>query len=270
MNIRSSVPQRSLVLLSAAASAVVVGVIWIAFPRLVGNLTEDIAFAMDPSAAHALAQGERHFDGKQPDLYDLDRAQFFLQEAAVRDPNLPYVFHQLARIAFLRGDFNTALIEINLQIAKHGDALPNSYYVRGLIEGYMGDYAAAATDYEHYLSFDPNNWAAMNDYAWVLIKDRRFEDAYTITEKGLALFPDNVWLLNSRSIALYELGDIEAAYASAQRAVEQADTVTPSLWLSSYPGNDPAQANEGVATVRRVAINNRDMIAAALASGKIQ
>ena len=38
----------------------------------------------------------------------------------------------------------------------------------------MGDYASAAKDYETYLRTDSKNWAAINDYAWVLIKDKEY------------------------------------------------------------------------------------------------
>ena len=91
----------------------------------------------------------------------MNRAEIFFQRAVQLDPHLPYVFHQLGRIAFLEGDFNLALSYINTQIDLEGSTTPNSYYMRGLIEGYMGDYTDAETDYVHYLKYDPIDWAAV-------------------------------------------------------------------------------------------------------------
>lgn len=180
---------------------------------------ESVAFAVDPTAARAFAYGEVHFDATDdPTYYDLDRAQMFFEKAAAIDPTYPYLYHELARVAFLQGNLPLALARINFQISMHGNSEPNSYYVRGLIEGYMGDYSDAANDYAHFLQFDPTDWAAMNDDAWVLLKAQRYQAALSITTRGLAFQPDNPWLLNSYATALYQLGDYKQALAAAQQA----------------------------------------------------
>src|SRR3989344_3690178 len=168
---------------SAALSAQVVG--------------EKIMMKIFPSGERAFEYGDRHLDGQDPSQYDVEAAENFFKQAVKLDPELLYVHHQLARIAFLKGDFVTALFQINLQIQKHADETPNSYYVRGLIEGYMGDYGAAAKDYEEFLKVDPRNWAAVNDLAWVLLEDNRPQEAADATEEGLKYFPENPWLLKS-------------------------------------------------------------------------
>ncbi len=178
------------------------------------DLSEDIMYALHPSPERAFAYGERHFSAGDVAEYDIVRAGYFFNEAAKKDPTIPYLYHELARIDFLRGDFTAALARINFQISMQGDKTPNSYYVRGLIEGYMGDYDASAKDYEHFLKFDPNNWAALNDYAWVLLKADRPGDAAEAAEKGLALFPNNAWLLNTDATALYETHDYADRRAS--------------------------------------------------------
>ncbi len=216
-----------------------------------------------PSAALAVGFADRHFNSRMSASYDIDRAAYFYGIAEELDPSYPYVFHQLARIEFLKGDFYTALYYINKEIELHGETESNTYYVRGLIEGYMGDYASAAKDYERYLEFDPNNWAGLNDYAWVLLKAGRFEDAEVATQKGLAYFPENPWLLNNYSISLYEQGRTEEAYAAVVRAVRAANNVTEEEWLRAYPGNDPKVAGEGVVALRKAAADNMRAILAA-------
>lgn len=230
------------------------------------NAYEDISFSRVPSAEKAFAYGERHFNGQNKIAYDVDRAEYFFREAVKLDPSLIYVHHELARIHFLRGHFWDAMAEINTQIQEHGTSTPNSYYVRGLIEGYMGDYASAAKDYEEFLKVAPRNWAAVNDYAWVLLKDNRPKEAAAATEEALKYFPQNPWLLNSSAIALYEIGEIEKAHERAQAAWERVQKVSEREWLHSYPGNDPAIAAEGIATFRASVEENRKRIELALAS----
>ena len=234
------------------------------------NLYEDAAWDLSPSAERAFAYGERHFNGQDKAAYDVDRAEYFFREAVKLDPSLVYVHHELARIHFLRGHFWDAMAQINTQIEEHGDDTPNSYYVRGLIEGYMGNYADSARDYEHFLKFDPRNWAGINDYAWVLLKAGRAKDAKVATDEGLKYFPDNPWLLNSSAIALYEMGKLKEADVQVKKAWTAVQKVKEPEWLRSYPGNDPAIAGQGIATFRKSVQENMHSIALAIASSTVQ
>ena len=231
---------------------------------------EDALYAINPSAERALQYAERHFDAKRSRLYDIERTEYFLREAVALDPGLPYIYHELARVAFLRGNFNRALALINTHISLHGEVTPNSYYVRGLIEGYMGKYEAAATDYETYLEFDSDNWAAINDYAWVLLKANRPEEAAKATARGVEIFPDNPWLLNSLAIALYETGELDAALAAAQKAQLNVTKVTEAEWLVAYPGNDPKIAGAGITALRKSIEDNMHSIERALGAAEVQ
>lgn len=258
---------KRLSLFSICLTIVVAG--YLAMPWLLrtsANAYEDVSFSLSPSAERAFEYGEKHFDGQDVLNYDVKRAAKYFYKAQALDPNLLYVHHELARLAFLHGDFGTAMGYINVQIALHGDDTPNSYYVRGLIEGYMGDYASAAKDYEEFLKVDPHNWAAINDYAWVLLKAERLEEAAVATEDGLKYFPKNPWLLNSSAIALYELGNFQKAYERAQKAADLVLQVSEEEWLHSYPGNDPAIAQQGIATFRGAVSQNMHRIELALSS----
>src|ERR1019366_7717896 len=130
----------------------------------------------------------------------------------------PYLYHEIGRISFLEGNFRTALAQIDFQIDMHGDSEPKSYYVRGLIEGFMGDYADSEHDYAQYLQFDPIDWAAVNDYSWALLKDGKPAQADAAIEAVLKYFPDNAWLLNSDAIALSEMGEATSAKARIDAA----------------------------------------------------
>jgi tetratricopeptide (TPR) repeat protein len=240
------------------------------YTHLVGAW-ENGMYALTPSAARAFAYGGRHFNAEKSYAYDIERARHFFTLAAEKDPTLPYVYHELARIDFLKGDFPSALAKINFQISLHGDTAPNSYYIRGLIQGYAGDYDAAARNYEHYLSLlRTPNWAGITDYSWVLLKAERNADAARVTDEALGIFPENPWLLNANAIAHFELGDYERALVSVRKASRAAMDVSEQEWLAAYPGNDPESAPAGLASFQAAVEDNMHRIEYTLASSTVQ
>jgi predicted Zn-dependent protease len=225
---------------------------------------ENVSLALYPSGDKAFNYGEQHFNSSRyPDDYDINRAEHLFLEAVRLDPSLLYVHHELARIYFLHSDYADAMTQIDVQIEEHGDATPNSYYIRGLIEAYSGDYTDSAADYAHFLPYDPNDWAPRNDYAWVLLKLNRAKDALSVLAGGLLEYPQNPWLLNSDATALYELGDIPEALAQAQKAQVALRSLTLSQWSDAYPGNDPAIAAQGLSAFKAAVAHNVQMISAA-------
>ncbi len=188
--------------------------------------------------------------------YNLDKAeQLFLLSSLRGEPHL-YLYHQLSRVSFLKGDFQRALQYSNAQIGRYGLETPNAYYMRGLIEGFMGNYIASSYDYEVYLRTDPNNWAALNDYAWVLLKQGRAQEALVSLDWGLMTWPENAWLLNSKAAALVELGRDEYAKEIAELAVKSALLLSESEWSLAYPGNDPFIALDGKLSLQEAARKN--------------
>lgn len=227
---------------------------------------EDVAFALNPTAARAFAYGEAHLSAPDSSMYDINRAQYYFEQAAAIDPTYPYLYHELARISFLHGNFPLALAQIDVQIALHGDTEANSYYVRGLIEGYMGNYTAAAADYKYFIQFDPEDWASANDYSWVLLQAHQSEAAVQETSRMLQVFPGNPWLLNTNAIALYDAGDLQKALIQAEASVQASHTITTEAWLDAYPGNDPSIAEGGIASFQADALQNLEDIQQAIAS----
>ncbi len=225
------------------------------------EIVELYQYRSDPNAARAFEDGEHHFNSSTyPAAYDIDRAQYYFQLALMQDPHLPYIYHELARVAFLEGNYPLALAYIDVQIQNQGDNTPTSYYMRALIEGFMKDYADAETDYARYMTFDPINWAAVNDYSWVLLKDNKPKQADAAIEKVLQYFPSNPWLLNSDAIALSEMGDATSARARIDAAETALAPLTPQSWSNAYPGNDPNIAGEGLDAFRAAVADNMHSI----------
>ena len=228
---------------------------------LATRVQEDAMDAFFPSAERYYAYGDRHFNGTAgTGDYDIGRAQYMYEHALALDPDLPYVYHQLARVAFIEGDLPKALDLIDIQIARHGDATPSSYYVRGLIEGYMGDYAHSVQDYKEFNQLEPDQWPGINDYAWALLKDNDPEEAVAVTDEGLKKYPNNPWLLNSNATALYEIGDRAGARASILEAYRYVQNITPEDWSKADPGNSPEIAYEGLQTLRKAVADNMHTI----------
>lgn len=258
---------RSTLIFASLALVVLFGIALIPDVRHRANagltiLREDAMLVLDPSAERAYAYAEAHFDSAAPATYDLNRARTLYEQVLVLDPEYPHARHQLARIAFLESDLTRALVLINEEI--EGETVsPSSYYIRGLIKGFAGDYDGAAKDYETYLKGDGTNWAAINDYAWVLIKGGRPLEALVAIDWGLLFWPDNAWLLNNKATAHYELQQLELAYEAVSSAEVTAANVTEEDWLQAYPGNDPLIASEGVFALKQAVASNMHTISVA-------
>ena len=220
-----------------------------------------LSFFIAPSSDKARTYGDAHFDARISARYNREKAEWYYLSSLHLNPKEPFVEHQLARLAFLRGDLYLALSRISREIETNPEPSPSSYYVRGLIEGYLADYPASERDYRMYLKSDPYNWAAVNDLAWVLLKDNRPQDALTAIDGVLGHWHDNPWLLNSRAIALYDLHRTSLARTSIVRAAQAVMHLTPQEWSTAYPGNDPLIAVSGVAALQDAIRSNAHMIA---------
>lgn len=190
--------------------------------------------------------GVRHFDARIAGQYDVKRAYSLFTQLRARNAGFPYVHHELSRLEFLAGRFDSALAYINEEIIRHGEDEPNTYYMRALIRGYMKDYAGAAADYETYFKMTPANWAGINDYSWILLEAGHPDGAYEALEWGLKEWPGNAWLLANQATALYELERYEEAKKVAIEAKVAVEALTVAEWLNAYPGNDPLVAQDGL------------------------
>lgn len=197
---------------------------------------------LDRDAALAFEIGGHYFGGGAHDLSAAERAY---RKARRIDPAMLGPRYQLARIAFLRGDFSHSLDLINEELLLHPDFV-RSYYVRGLIYGYTHDYRSAARDFERFLEWDPKSWAGHNDLAWVHFSDGDFVLAEEAARRGLAHHPDNPWLLLSRGTALLNLGRKQEAREVLGKAEASARKLTIADWGKAYPGNAPAVYARGL------------------------
>lgn len=186
--------------------------------------------------------------------YDLIKARQYYEQALHENPGgNNQVWYQLGRIDFLEGNFSSALFKFDKQIEYFEDQVPNVYYMIGLTNGYKArrggmhaDWVAAAEGFEKYLEYEPNSPWARTDLAWVYFAQGKFDEMIPILERGLEDRPHHPWLLNMYGLALMNTDKLSEAvdvFEEAQIAVEM---LTVADWGSAYPGNDPADWEQGL------------------------
>ena len=161
------------------------------------------------------------------------------------EPGILWGHYSLARVAFTKGDFTTALTEINAELAANPANL-RALYVRGLIYGYRGhpgDLYLAELDFERFTEWAPTEWAGYNDLAWILAKEEKYEEMARVAERALVRVPmgnRNPWLWNALGVARLNLAQNKEARDAFTQALAYAEGLTPADWRGAYSGNNPA------------------------------
>mgnify|MGYP001580654449 CR=1 FL=1 len=211
------------------------------------------------NAGLELELGNYYFNVSGLGAYDLKKAERHFNRALDIDPDIPDAWHQLARIDFLRGHFAEALVKINKQISIHGDSFTASYYMRGRVSGYAGDFKQAEADFKKFLVWDKTNWAAHNDLAWVYFKQGDYKKVEAIAREGLAYNKNNPWLLTSLGASLLNQGKRSEAKKIFENAQTAASALTEKDWNKAYPGNDPRIASKGLETMKKTIEYNLEL-----------
>lgn len=185
--------------------------------------------------------------------YDLTKSQEQLEELYGEGARDYLTLYQLARVHFVNNELKEALVLLNENIIRFPE-WKRSHYMRGLVYTYLGEFKRAAEDFETFIAWEPNGWAAYNDLAWVLVKQGSYKKGAQVALSALEHFPKNLWLLNTAGVALWNMGDLEEAQAHLLEAKEVAERMTPEMWGSAYPGNNP-RGEEGSLEVMREVIN---------------
>lgn len=205
----------------------------------------------------ALEIGNYYFNVYGDEIYDLQRADEYFVYALALDPDVPDAWHQRARIDFLNGRLRIALDKINTQMALHGDSLMASYYIRGLIYGYLGKFDLAENDFQKFKVWDPTNWAIYNDLAWIYFQKGDFVEAEKSAREGLIRSnSESPWLLTALGVALLNLERKDEARQTLLKAEERIHALTERDWLKAYPGNNPDFASEGIEAMKKTVTKN--------------
>src|SRR3989344_130403 len=187
--------------------------------------------------------------------YDPVLAKRAFAKAVRIDPTILWGHYSLARIAFARGDFKTALAEINAELAANPENL-RALYIRGLIYGYRnlpGDLALAAADFTRFSDWAPTEWAGWNDLAWILAKEGKYREVEQAINEAFKQVPngrDNPWLWNELGVARLNQGNRAGALDALARAETYAARLSVEDWRRAYSGNSPTTDAEGLDVFR--------------------
>jgi tetratricopeptide (TPR) repeat protein len=161
-----------------------------------------------------------------------------------------------ARVAFLDGNLDKALEEINAAMALAPDQFLFHFF-RGYIYISRKEYPLAEADFTKVISLAPDFQGAYTQRARALMFQNRVDQAITDLNRALSLNPNNQEALGYRAIAYFDQKKYESAQADAARAqtlgykfTEQflkalgqagKDRITPAVTPApSPPGASPA------------------------------
>ena len=222
-----------------------------------------MAILLDGSDANlAMFIGNYYFNGViGGGKYDLSIAGKAFKKAVSINPKILWGHYQLARIIFVKGDYNGALEEINRELEANPENL-RALYVRGLIYGYRnqaGDLEKAEADFYRFTLWAPKEWAGYNDLAWILSKQGKYKEAkeaITAAFREISESENNPWFWNALGVAELNLKKYGAAKTAFEKAESLAKNLTLADWRRAYPGNNPASAESGLSAFRKAIEEN--------------
>ena len=214
-----------------------------------------VAVLLDRSNTElAMFIGNYYFNGViGGEEYNLDIAEKAYEKAVSINPKILWGHYQLARIYFVKGDYERALEEIAKELEANPENL-RSLYVRGLIYGYRngpGDLELAENDFRRFTYWAPSEWAGYNDLVWILSKRGKYKEVKETIATAfheISESKNNPWLWNAIGVAELNLKEYKNAELSFGKAKQLAERLTEEDWRRSYPGNNPASAEEGLSS----------------------
>jgi tetratricopeptide (TPR) repeat protein len=193
--------------------------------------------------------GEKLFDRGEYYLsvthYDVNRAEFFYKICLKINDRQPLAHYQLGRIYFLGGKFDLAIAEFDKELANYPEN-KHSYYMRGLTNGYAGNYDEAISNFKEYIEWNPKTWAGYNDLVWVYLLKKDYQGAEEASREGLKNSPNNPWLLSNLGTALLNQERYQEAKDELILAKSFSEKLTAQDWSEVYPGNNPGVAGLGL------------------------
>ena len=196
------------------------------------------------------------FFGGKDGLYNINLASFFYTHAAypISNNTVEYAHYQLGRTYFIQGRLQAARNEIYKELELFPEN-KRSYYMLGLIYGYMHEEKLAIEAFGKFIEWKPESWAARNDKAWLEFRIGDI-DAGLETISPVAHLVDNTWVQNTYGVLLMNKGRYTEAKTAFDNAKVAADKLTEEEWGKVYPGNDPRVYGMGLEAMRTNIQNN--------------
>ena len=207
----------------------------------------------------SLAQEQFETANEFFESYDFENAEQAYLQALDMNPTVQWAHHQLGRIYFSGNELKRALGEFNQEIALHKDSA-SSFYMRGLTYAFLEELKLAEQDFRSFLGFYPNSEAGLNDLAYVMFLQNRFEDAEEILQELSEKRPSS-FLANQGLAAVYiELDRFEEAEGFVTKALAYAEGMDIAMFQQYYPSLKPEHAAKGLETIQRGIRHNFNIV----------
>lgn len=135
-------------------------------------------------------------------------------------------------------EYEAAMIAVNDALQEQPED-SQLLYIRASIHDKLNDIDAMERDLRQILDKEPDNAVALNALGYILAdRTDRYQEAYGLIEKALALKPDNPAIMDSMGWAEYRLGNLEQALNWLRLAYERfpdpevASHLGEVLWIS--------------------------------------
>ncbi len=190
------------------------------------------------------------FFGDVPVLYNVNLASFFFFLSSHPFVSKPpqFAYYQLARTEFIKGDLYRALDDATFELSLYPENM-RTYYMLGLINGYLDKEEEAIKNFQTFIGWKPDTWAARNDKAWLEFRIGKIDDALKTIEPVIKQ-TDNAWVQNTYGVLLMNKKRYAEAKIAFQYAKVAAEKMTEKEWGNTYPGNDPRVYATGLKGMR--------------------
>jgi tetratricopeptide (TPR) repeat protein len=193
------------------------------------------------------------FFGEIKPLYNIKLAHFFYKRSAYPILNTKpkqYAHYQLSRVYFIEGDLYSALDEANNELKIYPTS-KHTYYILGLIYGYLNKEQKAIDAFSKYIESHPDTWAGRNDKAWLQFRIGDIDGAITTILPVVERYKYTPWVQNTYCALLINKKDYVKATEVCADAKKIIDTVTEEGWGRAYPGNDPRLYSDGLQAMKK-------------------
>lgn len=199
------------------------------------------------------------FGNKKTIFYSLPIATFAYTKAAEMNSPFPFSNYQLGRIAFIKGDFETALTYFEKELAFYPHTT-KTYYMLGLTLGYMHREKEGIEMFSRYIENTTDTWASYNDKAWLQFRIGDVDGALATIEEVVQVQPYNPWIANTYGVLLMNKKRYKEAEDSFLKGRERLETMTEEDWGQAYPGNDPRIYTTGLSAMRQSYEDNLELV----------
>src|SRR5438093_5485485 len=196
------------------------------------------------------------------DAGETDRAVALLGEAIALDTTFAMAYRKLAVVLNNTGQAPSRIADAATSAFRHRDRLtPLERDLADAFYYYQADFDRAKVEsgYRSALELDPENYMALNNLALALNTQRKFAQAESLTQRGVAVSPTQATLYVNAMQAQIGQGNYAAASRSAQLFAERAPTNPMGFMLRARLLDSRRDFDSAAAVIRALAPSAPDV-----------